>query len=842
MHSRALLLLPALLLAAPAHAGWPREVKPLRLEAGRTTGELGDVARGKKVNLRFASDSAVACWPAPRNKHFDGNHVFYSVKIPARSELTITATPRDSKTDVSLYAYSIGTTRFDTPPKVPGVVSCEASFASKSIKEPFNPGKPETVRLVATTNPYNALIAVAGAKGATKGRYKLELELKTAKAAPKGTIGSAKKLKAKPGATIKTTGRIDGGSQIALKWAARSDVACWPTIRDEHFDGKHVLYEVDLPPRSEMFIKLIPKNPKLDLSLYAYSVGTKTKALPPKVNGAVSCEASYGTKSRARPYNPGKPEEVRLNAIKNPYKVYIGVAGAKGTTKGAFELQVKLSAGAKAQPKGKVKKATRIKLKPNGTVKKTGKLDGGPQIALSWASESDIACWPSIRDQHFNGAHQVYVTDLPPKSEMFIKLIPKNPKLDLSLYAYSVGTKTKALPPKVISTVSCEASFGTKSRSKPYNPGKPENVRLNAIRNPYRVYIGVAGAQGVKKGAYELQIELKTAAAAPTGKVKKATPIKTKANGTVNVKGKIDGGPQIALSWAARSDVACWPTTRNQHFDGAHALFATEIPPHSEMFIKLIPKNPKLDLSLYAYSVGTSSHNLPPKVNRAVSCEASYGSKSMAKPYNPGKPEKVRLNAIRNPYNVFIGVAGAQKVMKGSFTLEVELKTKAAEPTGKVKKATAIKVARGKSKTVKGKIDGGTQIALKWAANSSVACWPANYNDHFNGKHVVYVADLPAQSEMVVTATPKGGSNDISLYAYSVGTSSKALPPSVPSAVSCEASYGTNKISLRFNPGKPESVKLMAIRNPYRVYIGVAGAQKSKKGAFDLKVEVKPRR
>lgn len=676
MRSRALLTaLTALILAPPAHAGWPNDVKPLRLEAGRTTGELGDVARGKKVSLTFASNSSVACWPAPKNTHFDGNHVFYSVTIPARSELVVTATPRDSKTDVSLYAYSIGTTRFDVPPKVPSVVSCEASYASSSIKAPYNPGKPETVRLVATKNPYNALIAVAGAKGATTGRYKLDLKLQTAKAGSTGVIKSATKLTAKPGATIKAAGRIDGGNPIALGWAAHSDVACWPTTRDEHFDGNHVLYEVQLPPRSEMFIKLIPKDPKLDLSLYAYSVGTTTTALPPKVNGAVSCEASYGTKSRAAPYNPGKPEEVRLNAIKNPYRVYIGVAGAKGVT----------------------------------------------------------------------------------------------------------------------------------------------------------------------KGGYDLEVELRTAAAEPTAVVSKATPIETRANGTVKVDGKIDGGPQIALGWAARSDVACWPTTRNAHFDGAHALFSTRIPPHSEMFIKLVPKDPKLDLSLYAYSVGTSTTALPPKVTRAVSCEASYGTKSMAKPYNPGGPEQVRLNAIRNPYNVFIGVAGAQKVTKGSFTLEVELKTKAAEPTGKITKATPVAVARGATRSVKGKIDGGTEIALKWAANSSVACWPTNHDDHFDGHHVVYMAELPAQSEMVVTATPTGATSDLSLYAYSVGTSSTALPPNVPSAVSCEASYGTNKISERYNPGKPEQVKLMAIRNPYRVYIGVAGAQKSKKGAFDLKVEVKPR-
>lgn len=325
-------------------------------------------------------------------------------------------------------------------------------------------------------------------------------------------------------------------------------------------------------------------------------------------------------------------------------------------------------------------------------------------------------------------------------------------------------------------------------------------------------------------------------AAAPAAKK-----VKLKPNGVTTVKGNLNQGSTLNLGWATKSSVACFPSVQNKHFDGKHVMYTVDLPAKSVLKIQAKPKDAKTDVSLWAYSVGTTNNTLPPSISSVVSCEASYGSRSLSKPFNPGKTESVELNAINNPYRVVIGVAGAKKTGSGGFTLKMDLETAAPPKAGKIAKATPIKAVSGKTVKTTGKIDGGTEIDLAWAANSSVACFPATKNDHFNGKHVAYSFSLPKYTTATVELIPKKKDVDLSLYAYSMGTTRSDLPPDVPSVVSCEASYGTRSISSPYNPGGSEKIELVAINNPYNAIIGVAGAQGIKKGDFELKVTLAPR-
>lgn len=324
-----------------------------------------------------------------------------------------------------------------------------------------------------------------------------------------------------------------------------------------------------------------------------------------------------------------------------------------------------------------------------------------------------------------------------------------------------------------------------------------------------------------------------TASADPT--VKQIT---AKAGAVVKATGKLETGSAVELGWAANSSVACFPATRFDHFSGHHVFFRTQLPAASVLKIRAVPKKSTVDVSLYAYSGPTT---LPPSVTGVVSCEASYGTKQMSSPYNPGVTEAVELNATTNPYDVIIGVAGAQELKAGDFTLELELTTAAAAPTGKIKSATTIVAEPSKTVSAGGNLSAGTEIALAWAANSNVGCFPATANDHFSGNHVVFTFDLPRYTTATIEVTPKDPKLDVSLYAYSVGPSFPALPPDVASVTSCEASYGTKNINNRYNPGGAEKVELVAINNPYKAYIGVAGAQGAKQGEFEVKVTLAPR-
>ena len=141
--------------------------------------------------------------------------------------------------------------------------------------------------------------------------------------------------------------------------------------------------------------------------------------------------------------------------------------------------------------------------------------------------------------------------------------------------------------------------------------------------------------------------------------------------------------------------------------------------------------------------------------------------------------------------------------------------------------------------STKGKLEDGAVIDLAWAANSSMACWPATENVNFNGKHVVYRTSLPTNSNMTVTATPTDAKTDLSVYTYMVAEGdTKSLPPTVASATTCEAGYDQKTDN---NPGKPETAKLNSTTHSYTVYVGVAGANGASAGAFNLDIMVKPK-
>jgi|GEM_PF-403811 len=801
----------------------PPPTQTIFARAGKTVATKGDIKRGKRLPLSWASNSNVACWPKTRDQHFDGKHVAFKTKLPKHSTMEIELIPAKGK-DLSLYAYSAS--GHPLPPKLYKAI-CEASYlyGEKSVSVKSNPGKPEKVKLVAINNPYDVVIGVAGAGKLDSGSFTLNVKLSaTVKQVADTGPPPSKPLTAKSGKTVSVKGDIAKGKKLPLRWAANSNVACWPTTRNQHFDGKHVVYKTKQPPESTMTITLKPAKGK-DLSLYAYAASGHP--LPPKLYGA-RCEASYlmGEKSISVKANPGKPEQVKMVAIKNGYDIVIGVAGAGALDKGAFTLDVALTPKVQKVADTGPPPASTVTAKPGKTVTVSGDIKKGKVLPLSWAANSNVACWPTTRDQHFDGKHIAFKTKLPRHSTMEIELIPAKGK-DLSLYAYSASGHP--LPPKLYKAI-CEASYlyGERSISVKSNPGKPEKVKLVAINNPYDVVIGVAGAGKLDSGSFKLNVKLsaKVETVADTGPPPSRT-ISAFPNKTTSTKGDIRTGKRLPLAWASNSNVACWPKTRDQHFDGKHVVYKTKLPKKSTMTITLKPKKGK-DLSLYAYAAG--GHPLPPKLYRAR-CEASYlfGEKSISVTSNPGKPEQVKLVAINNGYDVVIGVAGAGKLDSGAFELEVKLDTAGdgVADTGPPPAQTTT-LTKGKTVTVTGDIKGGKLLPLAWATNSNVACWPATRNQHFDGHHVAYKVKLPPRTKLKVELIPEKGA-DMSVYAYSA--SGHPLPPKLYRA-RCEAGYFGSK-------GGKEKVSLQgSMTATYDVVVAVAGAGKAAKGKYTLKMTI----
>ena len=152
------------------------------------------------------------------------------------------------------------------------------------------------------------------------------------------------------------------------------------------------------------------------------------------------------------------------------------------------------------------------------------------------------------------------------------------------------------------------------------------------------------------------------------------TPVAIEKGKTVTVAGALEKGIAMPdLSWASSSANACFPGTQNLKFRGNHVLFATVLPVRSILTIKVIPDDPAVDLSIYAYSIGTDNYSVVPALASCVSCEAEHKWDRPKRGKTQDHTRSVELNAIGSPYNVVVGVAGANGLATGSFKLEFTL-------------------------------------------------------------------------------------------------------------------------------------------------------------------------
>ncbi len=160
---------------------------------------------------------------------------------------------------------------------------------------------------------------------------------------PMAEIKGVSFIKSEKKKTISVNGNLKTGNILEdLEWAETSSMACWPGIRNVEFEGNQVYYWTDLPKKSTMIITVKPKNPKNRINLFAFS-GFEPKYIPPNVHGAVSCEASHPSWIGQPDFSkPSEPQSVELRAVGNPYRVFIGVSGAKDVVEGDYELTVEL--------------------------------------------------------------------------------------------------------------------------------------------------------------------------------------------------------------------------------------------------------------------------------------------------------------------------------------------------------------------------------------------------------------------------------------------------------------------------------------------------------------------
>lgn len=312
---------------------------------------------------------------------------------------------------------------------------------------------------------------------------------------------------------------------------------------------------------------------------------------------------------------------------------------------------------------------------PNQVKAYTGDLStGAPLSTLDWASTSSMACWPATENTYFNGNHVFYVTTIPAKAELTVTVIPDDPNVNLSIYGYQVGKGNNAMPPNISSCVACESE---RKWDRP-RVGKTQNhtrsVYFNSTTNDYRIVIGVAGANGLKTGTFKVKFDLKADVPSNTPQ---ATVTAKKFNLTGNggtLKGNLSEGVIIQdLSWASTSSMACFPATQNTKFRGKHVLYQTTVPANMNIKVTVIPDNVNDDMSVYTIMDGVGNTALPPDISTCSSCEAEHKWDRPKAGKTQDHTRILNFDSFGGEYRLVIGVAGANGLDKGAYTLKIEM-------------------------------------------------------------------------------------------------------------------------------------------------------------------------
>ena len=143
-----------------------------------------------------------------------------------------------------------------------------------------------------------------------------------------------------------------------------------------------------------------------------------------------------------------------------------------------------------------------IKVVPNHHKTIRAYLSEGQSIDTKWANNfSYVNCFPAKENKNFNGNQLLFSLEMPANSTLKIKAASNK---NISMYAYQIGiSDRKNIPPNVRNVLQCAASAHKINSRK-----KPEFIQLSTNAKPCKVIIGIAGANKIDMGAFELDLEL----------------------------------------------------------------------------------------------------------------------------------------------------------------------------------------------------------------------------------------------------------------------------------------------------------------------------------------------
>lgn len=143
------------------------------------------------------------------------------------------------------------------------------------------------------------------------------------------------------------------------------------------------------------------------------------------------------------------------------------------------------------------------------------------------------------------------------------------------------------------------------------------------------------------------------------------------------------------------------------------------------------------------------------------------------------------------------------------------------------KHVKVIEATLNGTKTLNGSLSEGRYIDLRFGMRGSVGCFTEAQKKYFNGHHVLYAFEVPANTKVLVELNTR---SDMSLYGYMLSSDRYDIPPYLENVSKSGCSASMNAM------GQLDRIMLKAGATATNVIIGVTGIDEAEAGAFTLKV------
>ncbi len=147
-------------------------------------------------------------------------------------------------------------------------------------------------------------------------------------------------------------------------------------------------------------------------------------------------------------------------------------------------------------------------------------------------------------------------------------------------------------------------------------------------------------------------------------------------SGSTSKIGNLDQGMVLSsLDWAWNNSIDCFVSHAAHRYAGKHVFYTTQLPASSKMKVNLIPDDPKSKMAVYSYGSFSETVTLPQDLASCWTCQADPREGSSEAGTRSIELQTVQVfdDLPQSTHTVVIGVAGADGVLSGGYTLEVQI-------------------------------------------------------------------------------------------------------------------------------------------------------------------------